>query len=133
MGFSKVPQISFSTHAPQQPLVHIKYIIFSILIFVMSLMYFLVSFDILFNALNPQYLSAPYCSKKNKTMANLAPWCFKCPFSTPSLLFGVILSFLIKAIIFLLFPIPHHLWCCSHVFLLFTKFRSFLNQNIKPI
>jgi hypothetical protein len=64
-------------------LVHIKYIIFSILIFVMFIMYFLVSFDILFNALNPQYLSAPYCSKKNKTTANLAPWSFKCPFQHP--------------------------------------------------
>ncbi len=94
---------------------------------------FLASFDILFNAFNPQHFGAPYCSKKHKTIVDLAPWCFKCPFSTPLLLFVVILSFLIKAIIFLLFPIPYHLWCCSHVFLLFTKFRSFLNQNIEPI
>ncbi len=91
----------------------------------------LVSFDIVYMAFNPQLFDVPYCSKNNSCSTNLIYLVFlTCPFDILVKLFVVILSFLFKIHLLLLFPIFHHPWCCLNVFLLSTKLRSSLNNNI---
>ncbi len=90
----------------------------------MSPMYFLVSFNI-----NPQHLDVFYCLKNKKIMFNLTPLVFP----TFLLLLIVILLFFVDILIFFFFPIIYHHWCCLSVFLLLTKLRSILNQNIASI
>jgi hypothetical protein len=51
-------------------------------------MYFLVSFDIVFNAFNLQCLGAPYCLNKKNFMSNLGPLVFPtCLFNTPLIVY----------------------------------------------
>jgi hypothetical protein len=49
------------------------------------------------------------------------------------LMFVTILSSLVNILVFLLFPIFRHSWCCLCVFLLLIKLKSFPNQNITLI
>jgi hypothetical protein len=68
---------------------------------------------------------------KKQFMFNLVHLLFLTQFfDTHVKLFVVILSFLLKIHMFLLFPIFHYPWCCLNVFLLLKKLRSSLNYNI---
>ncbi len=67
-------------------------------------------------------------------MSNLVlPVFWSCFFLTPLLIFVFILSFFFGILIYLLFSIFFHPWCCLSVFLLSTKHKSPSNQNVSSI
>jgi len=76
------------------------------------------------NGENPQ----PLASKKFNIQSS-AFGDFRVFFHTHVKLFIVILSLLVKKIMFLLFFIFCHPWCCLTMFLLLMKLKSSLNQN----
>ncbi len=88
-----------------------------------SPMYFLVSFNIIFNNFNPRCFGAPYCLEKKKIISNPIHIVFlACLFNILAIAYCYCHSpsFIILGIVWV------------HFFL-FTKFKSFLNQNNGPI
>ncbi len=134
LSFSNIIQCNFY-HVSQQSLIrkNIRYKIFFTLMFVKSIMYFLmslVSINIVSKSPLPSTSWCPLIAQKeNFHVQFIAIGVFNMPFDTFTKLFIVILSFLIKILVLLLFVIFHHPRCCFNVFLLLTKPKSPLNQN----
>jgi hypothetical protein len=95
-------------------------------VLIISPMYFMVSFDIVSNALNPQHIGAPYCLNFKKLMSNLMPLMFPHAFSTLQHDRRLLFCHLVNHFFFFNhFVILALLFGC--VFLLLTRLRSFPN------
>jgi hypothetical protein len=90
----------------------------------------LVSFDIISKTFNLNLLVPPIVQKKKIHVELSALGVFNLFFNTHVKLFALIWLFIVGILVFLFFPIFHHPWCCSSVFLLLRKLRSSPNQNI---
>jgi hypothetical protein len=89
---------------------------------------FLGVFNIVSNALNPQHLGAPIAQHQKVHVQLSTLGVFSVLFLHPC--YCCLLPFCYSLSTFLIF---HHLWSCLGVFLLFTKLKSFPNQNTTPI
>ncbi len=71
-----------------------------------------------------------YTKKNKNSCPTQCSQCFQLTFSTSLLLLVDILSSLVNILVFLMFFIFHHPWCCLGVFYLLSKLKSFPNQTL---